>query len=227
MSEMEVFSPVDYSIQENIFLLENLGKPTIVALQSVPKGVNPRAVRPVFDRVNELDQLEAHQGTKWAGVDAVKEKISAYLRENAKWKADATRFRGARSEQIKRRFPSLYAWDSRGRGHRGGIGSDQGRVRTYFDAAGKRVPFDLPLTGEVEDNWVPPGAEVAPTTERGVGLTVDSEKNRIECFCGHTEGFKADSRASYNAARARMSKHLRKATDRVDDHKEVHLAEFS
>ena len=221
MSEM--FDPVLYSINENRFLLTALGKPPVVALRDLPSNVNVKAVEPLLRRVYELEQLKEHEGLKWAGVDAVKEKIIAYLRENEKWKSDHKRFRRAP------RFPSMFSFDSKGRAHRGGVGSDSDRVRTYFDEQGNRIPFEIPLSGEVYEEWTAPGAAQGGTEGAPSGkLKVDSANNRIECtLCGHTESFKGESRSSYNAARARISKHLRKATTLVDEHRELHTEEFA
>ena len=87
------------------------------------------------------------------------------------------------------------------------------------------MPFEIPLSGEVYEEWSGPGfTESSPKS----ALVVNSTENRIECsLCGHTESFKPESRSSYNAARARMSKHLRKATVKIDEHRELHLEEFS
>lgn len=215
----ETFDPVLYSISENRFFLEHLGKPPVVALKEVPREVNVKAIEPLLRRVFELEQLKEHEGQDWAGLEAIKAKIVDYLRENAKWKSDNKRFRKAP------RFPTMYSFDSKGRAHRGGVGSDSGRVRTYFDASGNRVPFEIPLSGEVFEEWAGPVATESP---KASGLVVNDKENRIECsLCGHTESFKGESRASYNAARARMSKHLRKATDKADEHRLLHTEEFA
>jgi hypothetical protein len=192
-------------------------------MRKLPSNINPRAVEPILRRVYELEQLKEHEGLKWAGVEAVKEKIVTYLRENEKWKQDHKRFRKAP------RFPSMYSFDSKGRAHRGGVGSDSDRVRTYFDAAGNRIPFEIPLSGIEYEEWTAPGLATGGTeSSPKSALKVDQANNRIECsICGHTESFKSESRASYNAARARMSKHLRKATEKVDEHRELHTEEFS
>ena len=220
MSEINSFDPVDYSVQECQFLIGALGKPPIVAMAEVPAKVNPKAVKPILDRVYELLEMQKHNPAfQWVGVPALVEKLEAYLRENARWKADNKRFRKAP------RFPSMYSFDSKGRAHRGGIGSDSGRVRSYFSPDGERVRFEIPLFNEFAGEWAPPGFTEKSTSG---GLVVDDVNNRIECkVCGHTESFKPESRASYSAARARMSKHLRKATDKVDEHREIHTAEFS
>lgn len=223
---LEVFDPVLYSLEENAFLLDHLGEPPIIARRNAAGTpvVNPAAVLPLIERVFELEQLKKEDGTEWVGIEAIKGQIKTYLREDAKWAADHARHRNAP------RFPSLSSYDAKGRPHRGGIGSDSDRVRTYFGPAGERLPFAIDLVPSGVGEWHAPGFTEA-TTEKG--LRVDQTTNRIECLvkvgegvCGHTESYKADSRSSYNAARARMSKHLRKATENIDDHRETHTNEF-
>jgi hypothetical protein len=213
------FDPVSFSTEENRWLLEHLGEPKAVALRNLTPGINPNAIRPLVERIQELEEL----GEAWVGVDALKGAIKTYLEQDAKWAADHARNKRAP------RFPSLFSFDSKGRPHLGGPGSDSGQVRTYFDAKGNRLPFAIDLIKDDLPEWVAPGFGVAEsngTEKLEKGLTVDSDKNRIECFCGHTEQYKADSRASYNAARARISKHLRKATVDVEQHRETHTNEF-
>jgi hypothetical protein len=118
----------------------------------------------------------------------------------------------------------MHAYDGKGRPHRQGVGSDSGQVRTYFDAAGQRVPFAIELVPTGQAEWHP---EWAKADEASDGLKVDRDNRRIECLiCGHTEAFNPDSRGSYNAARGRISKHLRSATIEVERHREVHMTEF-
>ena len=213
---MNEFDPVVYSHEENKFLLDHLGEPTVVAMKQVQPPVNPLAIKPILERVNELEQLKKHEGQEWVGIPAIKQAIATYLEMDAKWEFDNKRSKKAP------RFPSLYSFDSRGRGHRGGPGSDAGQVRTYFGPNGERIPFAIQLEVGPSDEWTAPTMTETPTK----GLTVNAEAHRIECFCGHTESYKEGSRSSYNAARARISKHLRKATDEIEQHREIHTAEF-
>lgn len=225
--DLQTFDPVKFSDAENRFLLENLGEPSIVAMRRLQHPVNPRAVKPVLDRVNELQDLERVDGIKWCGVEKVKATIEKWFEQNAKWRND---FR--RSGKRAPRWPSLYSYDAKGRPHRAGIGSDSGQVRTYFGPAGERLPFEILLVPDNHMDWAPPSKQ-----SEGSGdplLYVDPEANRIECrvpadggICGHTESYKPGSRSSYNAARARMSKHLRKATNEVELHRELHTNEFT
>lgn len=244
------FNPVQLSNQENEFLLKHLGTPSIVALKEIkgvlnpnaprgpdgrirdsnpyiyPDGVIPSAVKPVLDGVLELQELEKHEGLKWVGIEKIKDAIRVWFRENQKWSDAHARTRGRAP-----RFPSLYAWDAKGKGHRAGPESDAGEVKTYFGPAGERIPFAIDLIYEDQEQWTPP---LPPATEADARLYLDSTRNRIECrvplpdgtLCGHTENYQSNSRRSYNTARARMSKHLRKATVEVEAHRELHTLEY-
>lgn len=226
MEEIYTFDPVLYSKEECKWLLTHIGEPSVLALREIgDSGVNAKAVKPILERVNDLDTTQEHKGGTWVGVEAIKEAIRVYLKEDAKWEFDAKRSKRAP------RFPSLYSFDSKGRAHKGGPGSDSGWVRTYFGPSGERLPFAINLVLQDADDWAAPGSEVAQTEK---GLRIDPATNRIECLvkvgdgiCGHTESYKGESRSSYYAARARMSKHLRKATENVEEHRELHTNEFS
>lgn len=224
------FDPVLLSTVDNQFVFDNVGKPAIVALRAAPPNVTAACVRPILERVNELQELEKHENQKWNGIEVIKSAIQVWFRENAKWKRDHERNPRAP------RWPSLYSYDSLGRPHRAGPGSDSGRVRTYFGPTGKRIPFAVSLLPDTEGEWLAPGFTEASADPH---LFEDGNLNRLECRvpirdeqsggtrpCGHTESWKAESRSSRAAARARMSKHLRRATESVDAHRELHTNEF-
>ncbi len=215
---MDRFDPVLYSREECDFLLSNLGKPTAVAMREVRSPVNPKAMREVFDRVNELEDLSKHSSVQWVGVEAVKAAIKKWLDVDTKWEAEYNRT-GGRAP----RFPSMYSYDVRGKAHRAGIGSDSHRPRTWFDEHGHRHEFAIDLQPEYAAPWVSPGFTETPLT---TGIEVNREANRIECFCGHTESFNPDKRSSWAAARARLSRHMRKAAERVEEHREAYELEF-
>lgn len=221
---MITFDPVNLTIDENKFLLENLGKPTLAALKNgVPAGVSYKVIKDVLDACNEYERVKEHDGTQWAGFDAVKAKIQVYIEQSAKWAADKRLGRP--------RFPSMYSFDGRGKPHWGGVGSDSGHVKTYFDSEGNRIPFAIDLVDVYRDEYVPEWAEKVAVAETKAdakdGVLVDNAKQRIECLiCNHVEKFRVDSRRSYNAARGRMSKHLRNARERVDEHREAHTLVF-
>lgn len=234
------FDPVQFSFEENAWLTKHLGEPWVVASKAInpvrnlqaeprkdknpiiyPDGVNPNAVRPVIDKVYDLEQLRALEGTTWVGVETLVKAIEIYLQQAERWQKDKRR--GAP------RFPSLSSYDTKGRAHRSGPGSDSGTVKTYFGPDGERKEFRVEYVPTGIGTWVAEWAEkVAEVDQPVVGLHVSKENRRIECFCGHTEKFNPESRASFNAARARISKHLRsdKVPEYVEQHRELHTAEF-
>ncbi len=242
------FDPVSFSLQECQWLIDHLGEPSYQALQSIkpvqqfdssgkdknpigyPDGVIPGRVKPIIDRVYELNDLESKGLIKWVGIGALKTALKIYIREQNKWMSDKKRFPSAP------RFPSMHSYDGKNRPHRGGPGSDSGRVQTYFDREGNRLPFAIDMLDDKHaGQWTPEWAEVPGEVKAAPvipliatkKLFVDPEHNRIECqICHHTESFKGESRASYNAARGRMSKHLRTDTKEVDLHRELYTNEF-
>lgn len=242
------FNPVQYSLAECQFLLDHLGEPPFKALQSIravplpnpnpkdknpvwyPDGVIPASVMPILTRVYELIDLEAKGVMQWVGLDVLRETLSVYISEQAKWLRDKQRYPRAP------RFPSMHSFDGKNRPHKGGPGSDSGVVSTYLDKDGKRVPFAVDLVEARETGgWVPEWAAKPGPTMAAVDVPVsatkaivdDAENNRFECpICKHTESYKADSQSSRNAARGRMSKHLRTDTRETSLHRELYTNEF-
>lgn len=233
-----VFDPVKLSIEENKFLLRHLGEPWTIAARDIhpvplvaphrkdrnpvhyPDGVTPAAVRPVIDRVYELQELQKNHDESWVGIDAVKAACQTYIDQSLQWEKDKRR--GAP------RFPSMHSFDSKGRPFKGGPGSDTGQVQTYLTSTGERKPLAIELIPTDSDRWSAPWVKSseAGTGDLSDGLTVNEDNGTVECFCGHNEKFKKDVRSSYNSARARMSKHLRSAKEEVFRHREVHTANF-
>jgi hypothetical protein len=209
-----VFNPVVYSLEENAFLLTHLGELSAVAFDGgVPTGVNMTTLKPVLDRVYDLNQLKEIRGLDWVGVKTLKEAITVYLNQQQSW-VEIQRKGGPR-------FPSMHTFDGKGRPHFQGPGSDSQRVSTYFGRDGKRHPFSVELHSS-DATWVAPWTEIG-MREAPKDLIIDTENRRVECaVCKHTESFKADSRSSFNAAKARMSKHLKSTTDDVDIHREYY-----
>jgi hypothetical protein len=226
MATLDAFNPVLLSLEENRFIIDHLGEPPVVAARALPNYPNvvSDAVMPHIRRAYELIQLAANPEDgetpiRWIGVDAIKAAAKTYLEQSAKWERDY-RLRKAP------RFPSMYSFDSKGRPHRGGTGSDSGMVKTYFDKEGKRHDFAVEYIPDYIPDWVP-GWVGTGTDVLEHGIRVDVEKERVECtVCNHTEKFDNDSPNSINLAKARMSKHLRGATTEVDAHREA-LQELS
>ena len=213
--EFNIVNPAKYSEAEGEFIIEHLGEPVVVALRSAPSGVNPAAVTPLLRRVQELIELEKHEGIKWVGVEAVKEAFALYLDLMRKWRSD--------KRKNAPRFPSLYTYTKRGRPIWSGEGADNGIVKTYLTKGGTRESLEIALTLDDEPEWNPEWANADVPVE---GIALNNELNRWECFCGHTEKFRAEHRGSQNAAKARMSKHLRSATEQVDEHREAYALAF-
>jgi hypothetical protein len=202
---MESFHPVRYSLEENRFFLEHLGEsPVSVLRDPTPVGVNPVAVQEVLGEVYDLAELEKHRGIPWAGLQNVGKIITRYLTEYEKWQEMSTR--GAP------RFPTMHAWDGKGRPHRGGITSDAGEVSTYFDENGDRQPLSLSLRDTATTKFTAPWIKKEePIPDH---LTEDLEKGVLQCpVDGWAENFKPDSHQSHNMARARMAKHCKASKD--------------
>jgi len=202
---MESFNPVRYSLEENQFFLKHLGESPVLALQTTtPQGVNPVAVQEVLGEFYELDELEKHRGVPWAGKEVVTQVITRYLSEYEKWREMAKR--GAP------RFPTMHAWDGKGRPHRGGVTSDSREVTTYFDENGDRQPLAVNLREKSMPDFNAPWVKKAePIPE---SLIEDAEKGVLQCSIdGWTTNFKPESRQSYNMARGRMAKHCRASKD--------------
>lgn len=210
-------NPAYFSEVECEFLLKHLGEPPVVALREAVGGINPRAVEPLLRRVTELEEMKKHRGEDWVGIDALRGAISTYLTQMRRWRSD--RRKGAP------RFPSMFAYSPKGRPIANAPGADNGIVKTYFDDKGERKTFVIELIEDDVQQWHP---EWSKTDEPAAqyGIAVNQELLRVECFCGHTEKFKSESRASYSAARARMSKHLRHTTEDVERHREVYALEY-
>ena len=215
---MDTFDPVKYSREENQFLLENVGKAPIVALNGLSKeGVNPRAVRPVLQEVYDREQLREQSGVSWAGIEAIKEKINDFVTLDTKWEQDWVNSRG----RIPR-FPTMYVKDGKGKYHWGGPGSDSDQPK-HYTKDGEVKAFELDLNyGEDTD-----AGDSLSTVSSTLSLLHDEGKHRLECpICNHTESYKGESRSSFNAARARMSKHLSRAAEEQSLHRELYTIEF-
>ena len=218
MIDQNVFDPALLSFPDCEFLLAHAEDAPAVAQRNLPQDCN-KTVLEWVQRFYDLDQLQnAGKGT-WRGREVVKEAIKTYLKVREEWQRDKQL--GAPA------FPSLYEFDSRGKGHFQASGSDSGRVRTYFDSDGKRVPFAVNLVLESAQTWTPRWVGKRPD-QVSDKIVEDLDKAIFTCsICSKTETFRADSRASRAAARARMSKHLRNAQTEKERHLELHTLEFN
>lgn len=219
---MDRFEPALYSIEENIFIQEHAGEPPQVALRyGTPQCVNPKAVRPVLERIYELTESKKHNGEEWVGLESLKAAIATYVDAIKEWEEDKKK--GAPYP------PSMYEWDSRGRSRFGGIGSDAGFVKTYFDENGTRKPLGINLTStEFGKKYIPEFVRrkmegYQPPTE----LIVDEKLGHLTCpVCQHVENFDPEDPRKINVARGRMANHMIKSNKDVDDHRAAHAAIF-
>ena len=236
------FDPVSYSIDENKFILAHAGEPPQVALsepipgvgtytygdgpskgRTVQTGPSRKAIADALTRIYEFVEMEKHRGQPWCGVAAIKAAITTYLEQTAKWEKDA-RTKGAP------RHPSMFVFTDKGLPISQGVGADAGRVRTYFDANGQRHPFAVSYQGENVAQWTAPWVAAGKPANEPTGSVIEEPgKSRLECpVCGHTESYNTDSSSSKNAAKARMSRHLKsdKRPELVDAHREALIKEF-
>jgi len=221
---MDQLEPALYSDAEVEFLHQKVGEnPLVVFKYPLPIGVNSAAVKPVLTRIHDLLQLEKLEGQKWLGLEKVKEGLEVYLKERAFSKEQAKRL--SKKTKGVALYSSMYAFDAKGRAHHGASGTDSNYVRSYYDKEGKRVPFLIEFIPPDTPEWTPPW--VTATREAPKDLLEDLEKNRLECkICAHTESFRAESRPSYNAARARMASHMKKTDFEPDLHREYYTNVF-
>lgn len=213
----DVFNPVLLALEENKFIVDHAGEPPVVASRSLSAypGANPAAVMPHIQRIFELMQLTEHESITWVGVDQIKQAAKVYLEQAKQWEV-------ANKLRKSPRFPSMYSYDSKGRARLGGVGSDSGIVKTYFDKDGKRHEFAVRYISDEIPAWVPDWIRQGGSDKPTIGITVDVEKGRVECkICNHTEKFDPESGNSLNLAKARMSRHMRSATVEVDAHREA------
>lgn len=216
-----VFDPSLLSFPDCDYLLAHAGEQPVVALKNVPANCNRYTMKQWIDRFYELDELAKAGFGDWAGIESVKATIQTYLDVREQWRKEESY--GAP------RNPSMYSFDTRGNAHYSAPGSDSGRVKTYFDDKGNRLPFALNLidnssTGKWKPVWVRDNKPVEkPAVIEPTG------KNVIECGvegCGHTETYRPESRSSYNVARGRLSRHMRRAQFEPQAHLEMHSLEF-
>lgn len=230
--QRDILEPAEYSLEECRFLLQHIGEPAIVAVDGgVPIGVNEVQVRPLLGRVYELEELRKHKAHAWAGIEAVKTAFAKFLQ----W-MDTT-------AEIQRRggpkHVSMYGVDGAGRLFKYAIGSDSGMVRSAITGRnGTRERFAVELT-RPDGQILPSLDDIAPwlqgDPERFAGDKVEedwgqkkgkkflSPNGTIRCtICGRSETFRTDNHASYNAARARLIRHLKNAKEEIDRHLILH-----
>jgi hypothetical protein len=232
----DTFDPVLYNQRELDKIIDlDLGKPSIVLKRDLEDlSDNEReTILPLVDRVFDLAQLEQHTGTSWAGVDSIKDSAKMY-REYLK------QFQANKEASGQGFHPSMHTFDSRNRPRFGGPGSDNGRVRTYLDKDGKRVPFAVQLTEQggpaqwqfgglatVDGAW---GDLSTVQADRTIELITSQTETMVnlECpICGWTTSYERDSQASEDKGRHEMAKHCLAPPSELEMHQILHTEEFT
>lgn len=218
--ENDIFDPVLLSLEENAFLLEHVGKPpAVVARVPIPVGVNVSAVLPIVEQVYALEEVQKHDHEPWTGLATLKQTIQTYLEQRASWAAMK-----ARAGATFPTFPTMAAWNSQGKPSMGAVGSDSGRVRTYFDDDGNRQRLAVSLHDTGVGGFTPPWVKKAITYD---GLVVDDEKGFVRCpICEKTETYDPAAQSTRNLAQGRMAKHLTSSKTQPDAHKALHTKVF-
>lgn len=220
-----VFDPVLYSIEANTWLIAHLGEsPQQATMQGVPMGVDRNALT-ALDELYRLDQAAQATGQTWAGFEAVRQAAQTYLDQLQKWEANY-------QQQVRRdpnypRYPTMCTWDSFGRYHRGGVGSDAGRVSSYFDSNGDRQKLAIMLQPESTTHDIPEWQRGLPKPKVYTDLIENDEKGFWECpICAFRESYEPMSSTSRNQSRSKMGKHLANAKSEKDLHKQLHTYAF-
>ena len=224
----EIFDPALYNDVELPKIMElKLGLSPAVLLPEIedlpPDSVS--TLTPLIERIFDLEELKKHRGEEWIGMDVVRESCQLMLDYQKQYQANKAR-------SGLGFHPSMHTFDSRKRARRGGIGSDSGRVRTYFDDENKRVKFAVSLTAEAgSEQWVFSSATVdtqwgdLSEVETGPGTVIEliererGENGIVECpICGHAETYLLDDRSSEVTARSNMRRHCKKAKNEIEAH---------
>lgn len=207
----DVFDPVLYSLEENAFLVTHIGEmPETTRRGGYPPGVKPAAIEELLEHLYRLERSEPN----YCGHETVKAAAQTYLAQHAKWTAEAKR--GAPA------LPSMHAFDALGRPHRGGVGSDSGHVRTYFDEQGNRHRLAVDLIPTGQDVYRAPWVKNTPAVMAHSALIEDADKGKLECpICGFTQTYEPGVTAQRSLAKARVMKHLRGAPKEPDAHRSL------
>lgn len=240
MAMIDRFEPAMYPLEVNEFIIEHGGEPPERAFaQGLPgkltltvdgagnqrqTGLCQADVYPIIDSLYRLDQAERHSGHPAHAVPAAKAAAKVYLRVVKE--IDAERKRGGPPN------PSMFSWDSRGKGFHYGPGSDSEFMRTYFDADGVRKPLGVDLIPrdrtEYKPSWVGKQAAVPyDLKSEWKEILDDPEHGILTCpICRFSQNYRLDSSASRNVARGRMSKHLRRPNTELEAHRALYTFEF-
>lgn len=232
----EEFEPGMFSPADLHFLLEHMEDAPIAAWHEFDpddkktKGVSFARLKPFHERLYELEELRRHREVEWAGFEAIKASIAAFLLWDDRSREIARRSRGVY------KHPSMFVWDDTGKAHKYGIESDSGEmVRTEILDTGERRPFKVKLTMRPEDVLTATLTDVMPWVKaKRAEMAQDKletgskgQMGWIRCpICQHTEEFKSSSPGSKNTARSRMGRHLKRASEQVNRHRLLYSKSF-
>lgn len=217
----DTFDPAILSLEDNQFLIDHLGEPLEAATaRGVPAGVTPASGLRALDELYRYGRRCQANGDPFIGFDAIKTACRLFLTEYAAMKANADR-------RLAPMAPSLYEWDKFGQPHRGGVGSDSERIRSYFDEHGNRHFFAVKLLTHVEQK---PAWLEAKGQKRAIDyqkLDEDAENGAITCpICKFTQNYEPGSRGKRSQALARIGKHLKSSKREPELHRQLYTYVF-
>lgn len=221
----EYFEPSLYNRQELTFFLDHLGEsPVAASFKGLPKHVTKAAVDDVLGRIYTFEEIKRVHHVAWSGIDDVKESILRYLA----WMETCARARAQGGPQ----HLSTYAWDENGRGVKGGEGADGGTVLTAILPGNKRVRLGIRIGTPASTIDMGAGADFIPDFVTPVAvptaLVEDKTKGLIVCpVCDWTANYTPNRRPTYTAARGRMAKHLKQATNKQANHRRLYNSVFT
>jgi len=219
--ENNTFDPANFSLEENQFLIDHLGEPLEAATaKGVPPGVGAGGLK-ALDIVYRFGRRCDQSGDPFVGFEALKEVCRVFLREHAVMSEQAR-------QGVAPKFPSRYEWDTFGKGHLGGVGSDAGRMRSYFDEQGNRHYFAVKLLTNTErplPQWLAQKQTKKAAEHRE--LVDDQEHGVVTCpICKYSQNYEPGSRSKRAMARTRMGKHLKTAKREPDLHRQLYTYVF-
>lgn len=226
MAKADVFQPAVLSLEENRFVLDHLGESPVVACDDIdlPPGVNVLAVRPFLEKIYNYEQQRVHRSREWAGLDLVRDSITRFLL----WMDTSAKIQ----KHGGPRHASQFVVDGSGRMYKYGIGADSAAmVVSGLNKDGSRQPFGV-ILNKIDDPTALTLADIAPWLGGSDPKTraldcvnqlspKDPKKQgTLQCsICGATEQFNQQKMPnSWNAARARMIRHLKGADFEPDRH---------
>jgi len=185
----------------------------------ISPGLNRTDVEVFLSRVRDLIEVEEVHGIPWLGIDAIKARADQWLQYREQFKA-------AKAANPQAHHPSMFHFTSDGQERFQGVGSDSGRVRTFFAEDGTRQPWALKLTSGTESkiqqaSWGSLEAVEALKDDR-LRLNEDVAVGWVECsICGHRETWDPDTARGRGPARARMKRHCLTARKEVTMHRKL------